>query len=141
MNRPLAPRVTRRTAGVLADGAFKVLLGVAAATAAVPLGRLLGVPLWLMAAAGAALLVCGAVEIACARHRPARLQTRLMVGYDIGWVLTALAGYLLARRGGGAGGELWMGYQTAAPLVFAAVLFTADPAPEASAARAPGTAG
>ncbi len=51
-----------------------------------------------------------------------RTYTRLMIGYDSGWVLAALAGLLVAWRGGGAGGEVWMGYQVVAQAVFAVVL-------------------
>ena len=54
-----------------------------------------------------------------------RTYTRLMIAYDSGWVLTALAGLLMAWQGSGAGGEVWIGYQTGAPLVFAVLLATA----------------
>lgn len=127
MAQVVAPRVTRRTVGAIADGAFKVLLAVVCIAGAAPLGRLLGTPAWLMAVAGAALLICGCTEIGYTRSRSMRTYTRLMIAYDGGWVLTALAGLLTAWRGGDAGGEVWMGYQTAAPLVFAVLLVTAPP--------------
>ncbi|MGW9116140.1 hypothetical protein ACWGRV_05725 [Streptomyces sp. NPDC055663] len=116
------PRWTRWTVGTVADGAFKVLLAAVCIAGAAPLGRLLGVPGWLMAASGLALLVCGGIEIRYARRRPVRTCLRLMVAYDTGWVLTAAVSLLLARQGGSAGGEVWIGYQTAAPLAFAALL-------------------
>ncbi|MER5630378.1 hypothetical protein [Streptomyces nitrosporeus] len=126
--------MSRRTVGAVADGAFKVLLAAVWIAGAAPLGRLLGTPAWLMAASGVALLIGGGVEVGYTRSRSMLTYTRLMIAYDSGWVLTALAGLLMARQGSGAGGEVWMGYQTAAPLVFAAVLVAATPvrmAPEA----------
>ncbi|MFC3232269.1 hypothetical protein CP967_15465 [Streptomyces nitrosporeus] len=126
--------MSRRMVGAVADGAFKVLLAAVWIAGAAPLGRLLGTPAWLMAASGVALLIGGGVEVGYTRSRSMLTYTRLMIAYDSGWVLTALAGLLMARQGSGAGGEVWMGYQTAAPLVFAAVLVAATPvrmAPEA----------
>ncbi|WP_018548883.1 hypothetical protein [Streptomyces sp. LaPpAH-108] len=128
MTQIATPRVTRQTAGALADGAFKVLLGAAGLTAAAPLGRLLGTPIWLLTVSGAALLICGGVELGCTRSRSMRTYTRLMVAYDTGWVLTALVGFLVAWRGGGAGGEVWVGYQAVAPLAFAVLLVASAPA-------------
>lgn len=127
MAEVVASRVTRQTAGPIADGAFKLLLAIAYIAGAAPLGRLLGTPTWLLIASGAALLIGGGIEIAYVRSRPARTYTRLMIAYDSGWVLAALAGLLMAWQGSGAGGEVWLGYQTAAPLVFA-VLLAAAPA-------------
>ncbi|WOX10622.1 hypothetical protein [Streptomyces sp. N50] len=86
---------------------------------------MLDTPAWLLIASGAALLTCGGIEIGYVRSRPVRTYTRLMIAYDSGWVLTALAGLLMAWQGSGAGGEVWIGYQTAAPLVFAVLLATA----------------
>ncbi|MGV9791276.1 hypothetical protein [Streptomyces sp. NPDC003435] len=127
MAQAVAPRVTRQTVGAIADGAFKVVLAVACMAGAAPLGRLLGTPTWLMAVAGVALLIGGIVEIGYTRSRSMRTYTRLMIAYDTGWVLTALIGALIAWQGGSAGGEVWIGYQTIAPLVFAALLITAKP--------------
>ncbi|MER7909015.1 hypothetical protein [Streptomyces sp. NPDC096068] len=114
--------------GIVADGVFKVLLGAALALAAAPLSRPLGVPLWLLVVSGAAVLACGGAELAYARVRPARTHVRLMVGYDAGWALATLAGLLVAARGGTAGGEVWIGYQAVASLLFAALLAAAAPA-------------
>ncbi|MDV9199960.1 hypothetical protein [Streptomyces sp. Wh19] len=127
MAQIVASRVTRQTVGAVADGAFKVLLGAAGIVGAAPLGRLLGTPAWLMAVSGVALLIGGGIEIGYTRSRSMRTYTRLMIAYDSGWVLAALAGLLMARQGSGAGGEVWMGYQTAAPVLFAALLIAAAP--------------
>ncbi|AYN40663.1 hypothetical protein D9753_19195 [Streptomyces dangxiongensis] len=135
MSEVVTPAVTRRTAGILADGVFKVLLAAVYIAGAAPLGRLLGAPAWLLVASGVALLIGGGIEIAYTRSRSLRTYTRLMVAYDSGWVLTALAGLLMAWRGNGAGGETWIGYQAAAPVVFAALLFAATPAQPASDTR------
>ncbi|MFD0352185.1 hypothetical protein ACFVHW_00350 [Streptomyces sp. NPDC127110] len=124
----VARRVSRQMVGAIADGAFKVLLGAVCIAGAAPLGRLLGTPDWLMAVSGVALLIGGGVEIGYVRSRSMRTYTRLMVAYDIGWVVAALAGLVLAWQGSGAGGEVWMGYQTVAPLALAAMLFAAAPA-------------
>ncbi|MFF8566726.1 hypothetical protein ACF06N_17385 [Streptomyces albidoflavus] len=114
--------MNRGTAGAVADGGFKIVLAVAYMAGAGPLARLLGTPVWLVVVAGVVLLVGGGVELAYTGSRSMRTYTRLMVGYDSGWVLAALAGLLVAWRGGGVGGEVWMGYQVVAQAVFAVVL-------------------
>ncbi|MGW4458964.1 hypothetical protein ACWEJQ_22655 [Streptomyces albidoflavus] len=114
--------MSRGTAGAVADGGFKIVLAVAYMAGAGPLARLLGTPVWLVVVAGVVLLVGGGVELAYTGSRSMRTYTRLMVGYDSGWVLAALAGLLVAWRGGGVGGEVWMGYQVVAQAVFAVVL-------------------
>ncbi|NEB93966.1 hypothetical protein G3I21_20125 [Streptomyces bauhiniae] len=132
--------MTRQTAGALADGAFKVVLAAVYIIGAAPLGRLLGTPTWLMVVSGLALLIGGGIEIGYTRSRSMRTYTRLMIAYDAGWVLTALTGLLMAWQGSGAGGEVWMGYQTAAPLVFGALLIAAAPVRMASEAAVENTA-
>ncbi|MFE9121736.1 hypothetical protein [Streptomyces sp. NPDC007172] len=127
MTQVVAPRVTRQTVGAIADGAFKVVLAAVCIAGAAPLGRLLGTPAWLMIVSGVALLIGGGFEIGYTRSRSMRTYTRLMIAYDAGWVLTALAGLLMAWQGSSAGGEVWMGYQSVAPLVFAALLVAAAP--------------
>ncbi|MCX4800031.1 MULTISPECIES: hypothetical protein [unclassified Streptomyces] len=140
MAQVMASRVTRQTVGAIADGAFKVLLGTVCIAGAAPFGRLLGTPAWLMAVSGVALLIGGGIEIKYTRSRSMRTYTQLMIAYDSGWVLAALAGLLMAWRGSSAGGEVWMGYQTAAPIVFAALLVAAAPMQMASDTHAENTA-
>ncbi|MEU7989482.1 hypothetical protein AB0B56_31915 [Streptosporangium canum] len=134
--RTVTSPATRQLAGVIADGAFKVVLGAAFIIGAARLGDLLGVPSWLMAVSGVALLIGGGIEIGYVRSRPMRTYTRLMVAYDSGWVLATLAGLLMAWRGSGAGGEVWIGYQTAVPIAFAALLVAAAPVRPTSDTRA-----
>ncbi|MEV6513232.1 hypothetical protein AB0M61_44935 [Streptomyces sp. NPDC051642] len=122
MAQVAAPAVTRLTAGIIADGVFKVLLAAVYIAGAAPLGRLLGVPGWLLVVSGAALLIGGGIEIGYVRSRPVRTYIQLMVAYDSGWVLVSLAGLLMAWQDSDAGGEVWIGYQTAAPVVFAVLL-------------------
>lgn len=131
---------TRRLAGVVADGVVKVLLGASFSIGAARLGDLLGVPTWLMIVSGVALLIGGGIEIGYVRSRPLPAYRRLMVTYDGGWVLATLAGLLVAWRGGTAGGEVWIGYQTAAPVALAALLMAATPVPPASDTRAQNSA-
>ncbi|MET8695340.1 hypothetical protein ABZV65_22675 [Streptomyces bauhiniae] len=140
MARVVTSRVTRRTVGAVADGAFKVVLAVVYVAAAAPLGRWLGTPAWLMVVSGLALLIGGGIELGYTRSRSMRTYTQLMIAYDAGWVLAALAGLLMAWQGSGAGGEVWMGYQTAAPLAFAALLVAAAPVRMASDTPVRGTA-
>ncbi|MCG0283928.1 hypothetical protein [Streptomyces sp. PSAA01] len=135
MAQVVAPSVTRRMAGAIADGVFKVLLAVVYIAGAAPLGRLLGVPAWLMVVSGVALLIGGGIEIRYTRSRSMRTYTRLMIAYDSGWVLTALAGLLMAWQDGNAGGEVWIGYQTAAPVALATLLVAANPTQTASGIR------
>lgn len=117
----------RRWVGIIADGTVKVILAGVYTIGAVPLGHRLGVETWPMIACGAALLVGGGVEIGYARSRPVRTYIRLMTAYDSGWAVATLAGLLVAWRGSSAGGEVWIGYQTVAPLVLAALLVAAAP--------------
>lgn len=133
------PSATRQSAGIIADGAFKVLLGAAYVVGVSLLGGLFGVPAWLMVAAGVALVAGGGAEIKCVRSRPSRVYMRLMVAYDCGWLLASLLAFLVARQHGSSGGEVWMGYQTAAPLAFAALLLLATPTPPTSVPRAEGS--
>ncbi|MFF0712138.1 hypothetical protein ACWEVM_16695 [Streptomyces bauhiniae] len=140
MARVVTSRVTRRTVGAVADGAFKVVLAVLYIAAAAPLGRWLGTPAWLMVVSGLALLIGGGIELGYTRSRSMRTYTQLMIAYDAGWVLAALAGLLMAWQGRSAGGEVWMGYQTAAPLAFAALLVAAAPVRMASDTPVRGTA-
>lgn len=114
-----------RTVGIVADGVFKMLLAAAFTIGAAPLGRWLGVEVWLMIVCGVALLVGGGIEIRYVRSRPMSTYVRLMVAYDGGWALATLAGLLMAWRGSSAGGEVWIGYQTVAPIALGALLVTA----------------
>ncbi|WP_327148451.1 hypothetical protein [Nocardia sp. NBC_01329] len=118
-------------AGIIADACTKVFLAVIYTAGAAALGHRLGVEAWLMIACAAALLICGGIEIGYVRSRPVRTYTRLMVTYDTGWVLATIAGLLLAWQGSNAAGEVWIGYQAAGAIVFAALLVVA---------RAPGSA-
>lgn len=111
--------------GTIADGVFKVALAAGYTIGAAPLGELLGVPGWLMTASGVVLLICGAAEIGYLRTRTMRTYLRLMITYDGCWALVTLAALLLAWLGSEAGGEVWIGYQLAAPVVFAASLAAA----------------
>ncbi|MET9831828.1 hypothetical protein ABZ078_21570 [Streptomyces sp. NPDC006385] len=135
MAQVVASRVTRQTVGAIADGAFKVLLAAVSIAGAAPLGRLLGAPAWLMVVSGAALLIGGGIEIRYTRSRSMRTYTQLMIAYDGGWVLATLTGLLMAWQGSTAGGEVWMGYQTVAPLLFAALLVAAAPPQTTSGTR------
>ncbi|MFC7819683.1 hypothetical protein ACFUTR_34315 [Streptomyces sp. NPDC057367] len=128
MTQVVAPRMNRQTVGAIADGAFKVLLAAVYIAGAAPLGRLLGTPVWLMVVSGVALLIGGGVGIGYTRRRSMRTYMRLMIAYDSGWVLAALAGLLTAWQGSGAGGEVWVVYQAAAPIAFTAMLIAAAPA-------------
>ncbi|MDW6062938.1 hypothetical protein SAZ11_39190 [Streptomyces sp. FXJ1.4098] len=132
---------TRRLVGAVADGVVKVLLGAAFIIGAARLGDWLGVSGWLMVVSGVALLIGGGVEIRYVRSRPMSTYTRLMVAYDSGWVLAALVGLLMAWRGSGAGGEVWIGYQTAAPIALAALLMASAPSPPTPDTRTTNPAG
>ncbi|RJO73333.1 hypothetical protein D5S18_18975 [Nocardia panacis] len=114
------------TAGILADGAFKVLLACAYTLGSGSLGDRLGVAPWVMIICGATLLIGGGTELGYIRNRPARTYIRLMIAYDSGWVVATLVALLLARQNNHLAGELWIGYQTVAPLAFAALLVAAD---------------
>ncbi|MEU8699349.1 hypothetical protein AB0C61_17090 [Streptomyces sp. NPDC048680] len=134
MAQLVTPPLARWTAGIIAD-VFKVLLAAAYIVGAASLGHPLGVPAWLMIVSGVALLIGGGIEIGHARSRSMRTYLRLMVAYDSGWVLATLAGLLMAWQGSSVGGEVWIGYQTAAPALLAALLMAAGPTQTASGTR------
>ena len=120
---------------VIADGVVKVVLGAVFAIGVAPLGQSFGVPAWLMVVSGLARLIGGGIEIRYVRSRPMRLSTRLLVAHDSGWLPATLAGLLMAWRDSTAGGEVWIAYQTAAPLTLAALLAAAAPVDRTSATR------
>ncbi|MEU5030057.1 hypothetical protein [Streptomyces milbemycinicus] len=137
----VAASATRRLVGAIADGSVKVLLGAVFIIGAARLGDWLGVSTWLMVVSGVALLIGGGIEIRYVRSRPMSTYTRLMVAYDSGWVLATVVGLLLAWRGSGAGGEVWIGYQAAAPITLAALLVAAAPLPPTPDTRTTNPAG
>ncbi|GAB3824856.1 hypothetical protein [Kribbella italica] len=114
--------VRRESAGIVADGAFKVVLGVVFVAGAGWAGGVLGVSPWLTAIAGLVLAVAGGVEIRYVNRRARTTYLRLMVAYDLGWALTAVAGLLLAWQGNTSGGEVWIVYQAVAPVAFVVLL-------------------
>ncbi|MGW5517880.1 hypothetical protein [Nocardia africana] len=114
--------VTGQAWGILADGAVKILLAAVYLVGAESLSSRLGVPSWLMIACAAALLIAGGSEFAYLRSRPMGTYMRLMIGYDTGWAITTGVAALLAWQGHRTAGELWIGYQTLAPLAFAVLL-------------------
>jgi hypothetical protein len=117
--------VRKESAGIIADGAFKVVLGVVFVAGAGWVGERLGVATALTMIAGVALVVAGGVEIRFVNLRARTTYLRLMVAYDVGWVLTAVAGSLMAWQGSTAGGEVWIWYQVLAPVAFVVLLLTA----------------
>lgn len=125
----ITPPTRSMLVGAMADGAFKVVLGVAFLGGAARLGELLGVTSWLMALSGVALLIGGGAEIGYVRRRSTRISTLLMAAYDDDWTVAAIVGLVMAWRGGDMGGEVWVGYQVVAPLAFAALLIAATPLP------------
>lgn len=123
---------TPQVVGVIADGVVKVLLAAVYIVGAAAVGQRLGVEAWLMVVGGAILLAGGGIELGYVRSRPMRTYTRLMVAYDSGWVLATLAGLFLAWQGSAIGGEVWIGYQTVAPIAFAALLVSTPMRAESS---------
>ncbi|MER6191700.1 hypothetical protein [Streptomyces cyaneofuscatus] len=133
--------MSRMLAGAIGDGAFKVVLGAAFAVGSTWLGDVFGVPTWLMVIAGAALLIGGGIEVVYVRRRPMATCLRLMIGYDIGWVVASAVALVVAWRGGTAGGEIGVAYLTVAPLALAALLMAAaaDVRPPTADVRPPTT--
>jgi hypothetical protein len=117
--------VRKESAGIIADGAFKVVLGVVFVAGAGWVGERLGVATALTMIAGVALVVAGGVEIKFVNLRARTTYLRLMVAYDVGWVLAAVAGSLVAWQGSTSGGEVWIWYQVIAPVAFVVLLLTA----------------
>ncbi|WP_067488745.1 hypothetical protein [Actinomadura hibisca] len=129
-----SPATGGMRAGIVADGLVKLLLAAGYVAAAGPLGRLLGVAVWLMVVSGVFLLVCGLAEIRYARVRPLRVYLWLMAAYDTGWVLVTVVALLL----GSGGGEIWVGYQAVASAVLAAFLVLWRIVPTSLPRRVPG---
>ncbi|MEU6560755.1 hypothetical protein [Nocardia nova] len=122
MTRESVMPLTAETFGVLADGAVKVLLAGLYAVGAWALSSQLDVAPWLLIACATALLIGGGSELGYLRSRPTRTYLPLMIAYDSGWVLVTIVSLLSARQDIRWAGELWIGYQTVAPLAFAAAL-------------------
>ncbi|MDX3375166.1 hypothetical protein PV390_12200 [Streptomyces sp. ME02-6991-2A] len=114
--------MSRMLAGAIGDAVFKVVLGAAFAVGSTWLGDVFGVPTWLMALSGAALLIGGGIEVVYVRRRPMATCLRLMIAYDIGWVVASAVALVVAWQGGTAGGEIGVAYLTVAPLALAALL-------------------
>jgi len=125
MIRTSSTPITGQAVGILADGAVKILLADVYIIGAESLSHRLGVAVWLLIACAAALLIAGGSEIAYLRNRPLSTYVRLMIGYDSGWSIVTVVALLLAWQGNRTAGELWIGYQTIAPLAFA-LLIAAD---------------
>ncbi|MBF4998443.1 hypothetical protein IRT45_14925 [Nocardia sp. BSTN01] len=133
MIRTPSTPIAGQAVGILADGAVKILLAAVYVAGAEPLSHRLGVATWLLIACAAALLIAGGSELAYLRSRSMSTYMRLMIGYDSGWSIVTVVALLLAWQGNRTAGELWIGYQTIAPLAFAALLIAAggrDCAPE-----------
>jgi hypothetical protein len=119
MNRAAVDR--RLRLGFVADGIFKV---ITAAGVVVVLPRLtdrLDVAPWLVLVTAAALVVCGAHEVAfSSRSSDPRPHIKYLVAYDAGWLIVTALAVGLVRDGAG---ELWFAYQAlgsaALALVFA----------------------
>lgn len=126
MIRTPSTPIAGQAVGILADGAVKILLAIAYVVGAESLSHRLGVATWLLIACAAALLITGGSELAYLRNRPMNTYLRLMIGYDSGWSIVTVVALLLAWQGNRAAGELWIGYQTIAPLAFTVLLIAAD---------------
>ncbi|MEU3267097.1 hypothetical protein [Streptomyces bacillaris] len=113
-----------KLAGAISDGAFKVLLGAALAVSPT-FGSLFGVPAWLMAVTGSAVLISGTVEMVYGPRRSMAACVRLMFAYDVGWTVATVVALGVAWLGSTAGGEIWAGYQAVASLAFAVLLLRA----------------
>jgi hypothetical protein len=100
----------------------KVLIALAYVIAASPVGQLLGTPAWMVAVAGAFLLIAGLAVIRNVGTRPVRTYVRFLASYDAGWMLATVAALVLARVGSGAGGEVWVSYQAIAAAALASWL-------------------
>ncbi|MFJ8844419.1 hypothetical protein ACIRFF_16120 [Streptomyces cyaneofuscatus] len=134
--------MSRMLAGAIGDGVFKVVLGAVFAVGGTWLGDVFGVPTWLMVLSGAALLIGGGIEAVYVRRRPMATCLRLMIAYDIGWVVASAVALVVAWQGGTAGGEIGVAYLAVAPLALAALLVGAaatDVRPSTTDVRPPAT--
>jgi hypothetical protein len=117
MNRAAADR--RLRLGFGADGTFKV---ITAAGIVVLLPRLtdgLDVAPWLVLVTAAALVVCGAREVAFSSRSPdLRPHIKYLVAYDAGWLIVTALAVGLVRDGAG---ELWFAYQALGSAALAVV--------------------
>ncbi|MCW4457154.1 hypothetical protein [Microbacterium sp. MPKO10] len=118
---PSTPRGATR-AGVVADGFFKMTLGLVYLVACVPLASALGVPVWLAILAGITVALVGMTEARLASHRTTRSLLVSLALYDGLWVLVTIAALLLASGDSSLGGVLWLGYQIIAAVILTATL-------------------
>ncbi|GEK81557.1 hypothetical protein [Agrococcus baldri] len=110
---PRTPRAATGAArtGLIADGVFKALLGLAYLLGTLPLGGFLGVAPWLLLVTGALMIAVGIAEIFAAGRRSGRLMVAALIAFDSSWVLATVAAVLLWQGGWSGAGELWLGAQ------------------------------
>lgn len=127
---PRTPRPATGAArtGLIADGVFKALVGLAYLLGTYQLSSFLGVEPWLLLVTGALMIVVGIAEVFGADRRSGRLMVGALIVFDSSWVLATAAALLLWQGGGwdGAGwdgaGELWLGVQAVAAAVLIGVI-------------------
>lgn len=110
--------------GILADGGFKILLGIAYVIACVPMSLALGVEIILTVATGMAVLSVGVAEIAFANARTPRSYLLSLGIYDGGWLIVSAVAVVSFFSGGPKMGSLWLGYQAIAAITLTAILFS-----------------
>lgn len=109
--------------GIVADGIFKLVLGIAYILACVPISSALDISVTLTVLAGVTVLLVGAAEIKFLNSRTARSYLLSLVFYDGGWVLVTVVALIAFFSEGVNLGGLWMGYQVVAAVVLTNVLF------------------
>lgn len=124
----------RLRVGFVADGVFKIVTA-AGVTALLPmLTDRLGVTPWLVLVTAAALVVCGACEVAFAvRSSDVRPRITYLVAYDTGWLVVTVLAVVLAKSGSEVGGEVWFAYQALGSAALSAVFAPAGTSRDAAA--------
>lgn len=123
---PRTPRAATGAArtGLIADGVFKALLGLAYLLGTYQLSSFLGVAPWLLLVTGALMIGVGIAEVLTAERRSGRLMIGALIAFDSAWVLATVAALLLWQGGAGwdGAGELWLVVQAVAAAVLIGVI-------------------
>jgi len=104
-------------AGFLADGAWKILVGIAMLVLRGVLVERYDAPSPLLVVTAVVVMACGLAEALYAVRDGAGSRVPLLIAYDSGWVLVSVVALLLARTAAGPAWRLWLGYQLVVAIV------------------------
>lgn len=97
--------------GYVADGVFKVLVGLAAVALSPLFVAHRGAPALLLGLTAVAVLSSAAAEITYGMRVADSSHIKYLAAYDTGWVMVSIGAALLFTNAPGPAWALWLGYQ------------------------------